>query len=151
MANGRCRMHGGSSPKGSDSTAFRHGLYSKYASKSLKEVLDELQGQNSESLMNPENEIRLLQALIISAKALKGDLSEMKDLEILSRIINQLVLSKQRSQQILLEEKRLIPATDVENFFDYLKDLLINRIGRKEASVIITQLENFKLSDFNAY
>lgn len=30
MANGKCRMHGGASPKGAASASFRHGRYGKY-------------------------------------------------------------------------------------------------------------------------
>lgn len=40
--NGRCRMHGGNSPKGAMSPHFRHGLYSKYLPKTLGQRLDEL-------------------------------------------------------------------------------------------------------------
>lgn len=141
----RCRLHGGKQKRGTEHHHFRHGLYSKYASESLKEVMDELQNQDSESLMNPESEIKLLQALIISTKALQNDLSDLKDLEILSKIINQLVLSKQRSQQILLEEKRLIPATDVEAFLNYLDDLLESSVP-DQAIQIMTKIQKFKIS-----
>jgi len=145
MENGRCRMHGGKSLKGAESATYRHGFYSKYASESLKSILDELQEQDSEDLMNPENEIRLMQALIVSAKALKNDLEDMRDLETLTRIIHQLVLSKQRSQQILLEEKRLIPATDIEKFLDYLDELL-NDYVPNQALKITTEIRKFKIS-----
>lgn len=42
MANGRCRMHGGTAPTGPASHAWRHGRYSKYMPKHLLERAVEL-------------------------------------------------------------------------------------------------------------
>lgn len=42
MPNGRCRMHGGSTPSGPASHAWRHGRYSKYMPKHLLERAIEL-------------------------------------------------------------------------------------------------------------
>ena len=141
----RCRLHGGNQKRGTEHHNFRHGLYSKYASESLKNVLDELQQQDSETLVNPESEIRLMQALIISAKALQNDLSDLNDLKIISMIVNQLVLSKQRSQQILLQERQLIPAADVSKFLDYLDKTLQNYVP-DSAIQIMNEIKTFKIS-----
>lgn len=40
--NGRCKLHGGNSPRGAMSPHFRHGMYSKYLPKTLGQRLDEL-------------------------------------------------------------------------------------------------------------
>lgn len=144
----RCHLHGGKSLKGTQSKLYRHGLYSKYAGSSLKSVLDELEEVSSEELINPDNEIKLMQALIISAKALENNLSNLKDLDTISRIIERLVHCKQRSQKILLEQERLIPAEDLKVFLNWMEQLLSNHIGQSEAGLIMNQLQTFKISDY---
>ena len=141
----RCRLHGGATPKGIDSPHFKHGMYSKYAGESLKQVLSDLENFSSDELINPENEIRLMQALIISAEALKNDIPDLKDLDTLSKIIDRLVTAKQRSMMIQVEQQRLVPVSDIERFLDYVETLLIDRIG-DDGYAIIEQFKNFKLS-----
>ncbi|WP_020404320.1 HGGxSTG domain-containing protein [Gracilimonas tropica] len=143
----KCHLHGGKSLKGTQSKRYKHGLYSKHAGSSLKSVLDELEETSSEELINPDNEIKLMQALIISAKALENNLSDLHDLDTISRIIERLVHCKQRSQKILLEQERLIPAEDLKLFLDWMEALLINHIGQAEAETIISKLQSFKISD----
>lgn len=143
----RCYLHGGMSLKGTQSKRYRHGLYSKYAGSSLKSVLDELEDISSEELINPRNEIKLMQALIISAKALEKNLSDIHELDVVSRIIERLVHCKQRSQKILIEQERLIPAEDLKAFLNWMERLLIKRIGQEEANTIISKLIAFKISD----
>ena len=144
----RCKLHGGASLKGLDSPRYKHGLYSKYAGASLREVLAELEGISSDELIQPEQEIRLMQALIISAKALEGD-PDLKDLDTLSKIIDRLITAKQRSLMIMTEQKKLVPASDIERFLDWMEELLINRIG-DDGHDIINELKNFKLEKHHA-
>lgn len=143
----RCRMHGGKSLKGTDSPRYSHGMYSKYAGAELKEVLAELEDVSSEELVNPDNEIKLMQALIMKAKALENGLDDLKDLDTISKIIDRLITAKQRSQAIMIEQDRLVPAADIQLFLNWMEELLINRIGSDEALEIINQLQNFKLSE----
>jgi len=142
----RCKLHGGASLKGVDSPTYKHGLYSKYAGESLKKVLSDLENVSSDELINPENEIRLMQALIISAESLKSDIPDLKDLDTLSKIIDRLVTAKQRSMMIQVEQQKLVPASDIERFLDYVETLLVDRIGETDGYAIIEQFKNFKLS-----
>src|SRR5699024_3695219 len=68
---GRCRLHGGASLQGTDSPTWKNGLYSKYAHESLKDVLEDLEDVDNDELIDPKNEIRLMQALLIRCKGLK--------------------------------------------------------------------------------
>ncbi|HBQ61308.1 MAG TPA: hypothetical protein DD671_17250, partial [Balneolaceae bacterium] len=95
---------------------FKHGGYSQYAHESLKDVLTELEGVDGEDLIDPRHEIKLLQALIISAKALENRLSDLEDLERISNVVSKLIIAKQRSQKILEESRRLVPADDLKIF-----------------------------------
>ena len=142
----RCNLHGGKSLRGADHPGYKTGLYSKYAGESLQKVLDELKEKTGDDLINPENEIRLMEALILASKALKRDVNELDDLELLSRTIDRLIMAKQRSQKVLLEQKRLIPAGDIEAFLDYLEKLLVKYIESDAARKIMDEIKNFKLS-----
>lgn len=140
----RCKLHGGKTPRGTDSPHWKNGLYSQYASESLKDVLDELDNQSTDEL-NPEKEIRLMQALIIRSKALQNDLTDLDDLEVISRILSRLVASQQKSQQLMLEQQHLISVKEVNYLLDRLEEILIDRYGDEEAEQIINQLKNIKL------
>jgi len=144
MANGKCSLHGGKSKKGIESGTWKHGLYSKYAGESLKKVLAELNEISPDELINSENEIRLMQALIISASALKEDHPELKDLDTLSKVIDRLVSAKQRSMMIQVEKQKLIPASDIERFLDFVEDKLFERFGA-DGTDIVDQFKNFRL------
>jgi nitrate reductase NapAB chaperone NapD len=147
MDNGRCRMHGGKSLKGKDSKTWKSGIYSRYASKSLKDVLDQLQELPSEELLNADNELKLLQALIIESKALKNGTGELEEIEGLSKVIDRLVRAKQRAVALKIEEERLIPAEDVKLFLSFIEDLLINRIDEAEAYELLDEMQTFQISE----
>ena len=146
MENGRCRMHGGKSKKGIEAGAYKHGLYSKYAGSQLKDVLSELDNVSSDELINPDNEIKLMQALILKCKALENGFQDLRDLDTISKIIDRLITAKQRSMMIMIEQQRLVPATDIERFLDYVETLLVDRIGEQDGYAIIEEFKNFKLS-----
>lgn len=143
----RCHLHGGKQPRGLDSPNFKHGLYSKYAHASLKDVLAELEDVNTEDLIRPESEIRLMSALIMKAKAIENGLKDLKELDTISRILERLILAKQRSQGIMLEQNRLVPVQDIEIFLSFMEELLINRIGEDQAFDVMQKLKSFKISD----
>lgn len=143
----RCHLHGGKQPRGSDSPNFKHGLYSKYAGESLKEVLSQLEDVSSEDLINPDNEIKLMQALIIKAKALKDGVDELNDLDTISRVIDRLISAKQRSQAIMIEQNRLVPASDIEIFLSWMEELLIKKVGEADTFEIMNKLKSFRISN----
>lgn len=146
MPNGRCRLHGGKSLRGIESGTYKHGLYSKYAGDSLKEVLAELDNVSSDELINPDNEIKLMQALILKCKGIENGADDLRDLDTISKIIDRLITAKQRSQAIMIEQQRLVPASDIERFLDFVETLLIDRIGETDGYAIIDEFKNFKLS-----
>ena len=146
MENARCRMHGGKSKKGIESGTYKHGLYSKYAGESLKDVLSELDGISSDELIQPEQEIRLMSALIMKCKGIENGADDLKDLDTISKILERLIHAKQRSQAIMIEQQRLVPASDIERFLDYVETLLVDRIGETDGYAIIEEFKNFKLS-----
>jgi len=141
----RCKNHGGKALQGKDSPRYKHGFYSKYVSASIAEVLAELEGVGSEELTNSADEIKLMQALIAKSDALKGEISDLKDLETLTRVIDRLVFSKQRTQQIQLQERQLVPVTDVKAFLDFV-DETITDLAPDAAIMIMNKLKTFKLS-----
>jgi len=143
----RCKLHGGASLKGTDSARYKHGLYSKYAGSQLKDVLAQLEDVDSEELIRPDAEIKLMQALLMKCNSLEDGLSDLSDLDTISKIIERLIHAKQRSQAIMLEQERLIPATDIQLFLNWMEELLVNRIGESEAMPVMNQLSNFKISD----
>lgn len=143
----RCHLHGGAQKRGGENANYKHGLYSKYAGAQLKEVLSQLEDVGTEELVQPDNEIKLMQALILKCKAMKDGSDDLDELDTISKVIDRLVKAKQRSQAIMLEQNRLIPATDVKIFITYTKNVLMQRIEDSEARQIIEQLENFKISD----
>jgi len=149
MANGRCRMHGGKSLKGTASKTWRSGLYSKYAGSQLRDVLAELEGVDNEELIKADNELKLLQALIIQSKALQDGTGDLEDLDTISKVIDRLVKAKQRSQKIMLEQERLIPASDIKIFLNFVETTLIRFTGQDEAFDIMSELKNFKISNPN--
>lgn len=144
----RCNLHGGKSPKGIDSPNYKHGLYSKHAGKHLKDVLADLDNISSEDLIKPEQEIRLMSALVMKCKALESKLDDLKELDTISKVIDRLITAKQRSQAIMIEQNRLIPSNDIEKFLSWMEELLVNRIGEEQAFDIMHELENFRISDY---
>jgi hypothetical protein len=62
MENGRCKGHGGKSPKGTASPQFRHGRYSKYLSPLLMERYDA--GLQDDQLLELSDEIVLVRTRI---------------------------------------------------------------------------------------
>jgi len=146
---GRCRLHGGKSDvnRYAGNGNFKHGLYSKYAGESLQEVLNELEDVDSEELLQPEQEIKLMQALIMRSQSLANGLSDLEDLNTISRILERLVSAKQRSQKIMLEQQRLIPAEDLKAFLGFMQGLLTRRFNVEQSNEIMGQLKSFKISE----
>ena len=145
----RCRLHGGKSLKGIDSPRYKHGLYSKYAGDSIKDVLDDMDSVSSEDLINPDNEIKLMQALILKCKGIENGADDLRDLDTASKIIDRLITAKQRSQAIMIEQKRLIPASDIERFLEWIEDVLIQETGEETGHRIISKFKTFRIEAHN--
>jgi hypothetical protein len=143
----RCSLHGGHQPRGVEHHNYKSGLYSKYAGSQLKDVLAQLEDVDSEELIRPDAEIKLMQALLMKCRSLEDGLDDLKDLDTISKIIERLIHAKQRSQKIMIEQERLIPATDIQLFLNWMEELLVNRIGESEAMPVMNQLSNFKISN----
>jgi hypothetical protein len=143
----RCKLHGGATLQGADSPRYKHGMYSKYAGSQLNEVLAELEDVNSEELIQPDAEIKLMQALLMKCKGLENGLDDLNDLDTISKIIERLITAKQRSQKIMIEQERLIPVTDIQLFLNWMEELLAKQIGRSETTPIMNKLSTFKISD----
>jgi len=71
----------------------------------------------------------------------------LNDLDTISKIIDRLITAKQRSQAIMIEQDRLIPATDIQLFLNWMESLLIQQIGQSQTTPIMNQLSNFKISN----
>jgi|GEM_PF-1706256 len=143
----RCHLHGGRQPRGPDHHNYKNGLYSKYAGDSLKNVLDEMDDVSTEDLVQPDYEIKLMQALILKSKALEENTGELEELEGISKVVDRLVKAKQRYQAIMIEQDRLIPLNDIRKFFSYMEELLLKRIDEDIAHDILKDIKNFKISD----
>jgi hypothetical protein len=69
MANGRCVIHGGKSPKGKDHPSFKTGLHSKYCTHKLEDFLEAnpavAQDLEQADLQGVDDEIRLFTAMLM--------------------------------------------------------------------------------------
>jgi hypothetical protein len=108
MANGRCRMHGGLTPRGTDLPQFEHGRYSK-------SLPDRLVGRYREALADEErhdlrDEIALSEAKVadLLSKMERGESDElwirMRDLERKMRA----AASDDKRRELLSELLRLV-------------------------------------------
>ncbi|NJM55321.1 MAG: hypothetical protein HC841_04870 [Verrucomicrobiae bacterium] len=61
MTNGRCRLHGGKTPRGPASPHFKTGRYSKYTAESLADKISEFEDGDPLDLLA---ELQLLRALL---------------------------------------------------------------------------------------
>lgn len=61
MENGRCRLHGGASLRGSEHPNFKHGLYTKYTPAKIAEKIENFLEADP---LNLENELALTRALL---------------------------------------------------------------------------------------
>jgi hypothetical protein len=143
----RCSLHGGHQPRGTEHHNYKSGLYSKYAGSQLKDVLAQLEDVDSEELIQPDAEIKLMQALLMKCNSLEDGLSDLSDLDTISKIIERLIHAKQRSQKIMLEQERLIPAEDLKVFLSWMESLLTMQIGQSQTTPIMNELTNFRISD----
>lgn len=140
----RCRMHGGTSPKGKNSPNYRHGLYSQYVSETIQEILDGFHEADAD-FTDPTEEIKLLQAVIASAEMLKRNVQDEDSLAAITRAISSLILSKQRAQQLQIERKKLIPFTEVEQFLRHVEQTLVRYLPEDEREKAIEDIRNFRL------
>jgi hypothetical protein len=143
----RCYLHGGNQPRGKDHHNWKRGMYSAYAGESLKKVLDELEGMPDEELTRVSNEIKLLQALIMKSRAIEQGTGDLNDLDVISKVIERLIKSKQRAVSLRIEEKRLVPIEDMQQFLQWMQQLLFQKVEKDKANEILTELENFKITE----
>jgi hypothetical protein len=122
-------------------------MYSAYAGESLKKVLDELEGMPDEELTRVSNEIKLLQALIMKSRAIEQGTGDLNDLDVISKVIERLIKSKQRAVSLRIEEKRLVPIEDMQQFLQWMQQLLFQKVEKDKANEILTELENFKITE----
>src|SRR5699024_4085742 len=137
----------GNQPRGVNSPNYKHGIYSRYAGDSLAEVLDELEGKDPEELLNANSELKLLEALIISSDALRKGTGDIDEVDTLSKVVERLVKSRQRATALEIERNRLVPASDIELFLDFVSDTLRKFNGPDKSNEIMQQLKTFKISD----
>jgi hypothetical protein len=110
MPNGRCRMHGGMSPKGASHPSFIHGRWSKYIPKNLRAVYDavvndkELYSMREEIAVLKSTEAQLMQVIDNLRDATKKD-----DVNARTKAWNQLrSVFQERNQLVTAERKHLI-------------------------------------------
>lgn len=82
----RCRMHGGSTPRGSDSPHFKTGLYSKYASASIQSKNDDFIAADPLDLTSELALARALLAEFLSRYA-DGIKLDVLGIDVLSQLI----------------------------------------------------------------
>lgn len=63
MENGRCKYHGGLTPKGPNHPNFIHGRYSKYLPESMSIIVDDM--MTSPDHLNQREQIAILDALLV--------------------------------------------------------------------------------------
>ena len=73
MENGRCRIHGGLSPKGTASARWKHGRYSRYLPKGIADAYK--RAEAGPELLSLREDVAVLDALQADAlRSMKGDL-----------------------------------------------------------------------------
>ena len=104
MRNGRCRMHGGATPRGMASPHFKHGRYSKDLPVRLAAVYEQVRGDDD--LLAVRDEAALLQArigeLLMSLDA--DDAAESEE-RIWREVVRMIDALRQASES---ERKRLV-------------------------------------------
>lgn len=58
MPNGRCRMHGGSTPHGAELPQFKHGKFSKYLPNRLMEIYEDVESDLEHNLLSRNIKLR---------------------------------------------------------------------------------------------
>lgn len=97
MPNGRCRMHGGSTPSGPLSPNYKHGFYSKYLPARFAELFSALEGRD---LLDLTEDIKLLHARLMDvAKRVDGGESGERWKQALS-LYNQLLEAKNAGEEL---------------------------------------------------
>jgi hypothetical protein len=143
----RCNLHGGHQKRGVFHHRFKTGEYSAYAKESLSDVIEKLEQKDTEELIEPRNQIILLEALLSKCEGIKESVDNIHDLETVSKIIGRLIRAKQDSQSILLEQKTLIPAQDIKVFLQFVGTTLNEYVDSDKAGRILEQIQTFKITD----
>lgn len=110
VGSGRCRFHGGLTPRGPASPHFKHGRYSKYMKESLAEIMDQL--REEVDLESIDEEILTATALFVWYMQLSGDdwIKHAKDL------LTAIVSFKEKRHRMLYGEKVAISYAEAEAF-----------------------------------
>ncbi|NLA83026.1 MAG: hypothetical protein GX854_00550 [Clostridiales bacterium] len=131
---GKCKLHGGASP-------VKHGLYSKYTSHRLADMVDKL--SNDEELLDLRKTIALQQALILNIldQIKKGKLQLNEKLSrTLNDIADKLGRNIERRQKVEEGEKYILQVDEVQRIINQViliikeevKDSeVVQRIGRR--------------------
>ena len=131
---GKCKLHGGASP-------VKHGLYSKYTSHRLADMVDKL--SNDEELLDLRKTIALQQALILNIldQMKKGKLQLNEKLSrTLNDIADKLGRNIERRQKVEEGEKYILQVDEVQRIINQViliikeevKDSeVVQRIGRR--------------------
>lgn len=123
VGDGRCKLHGGASPRGVDSPHYIHGRYTPYASVNLGEKIDRLEGHE---LLDLADELQMQRALIGEYLERYPDKVQMTEHTIGTIIswLNQIGVTVQR----IIQMKNETALTSVE--VAYLKTRIVDLLGK---------------------
>lgn len=118
MPNGRCRMHGGSSPKGREHPSFKTGLHSKYFRQTLKDILggDETRADEIRNL-KPHG----VEEEILTATAILSEFAKRRPRDVTADWFVKAMglvdyLARQKERQVKMQkELRTITLEELEN------------------------------------
>lgn len=83
----------------------------------------------------------------MSSETLKHGPQDLDDLSSISNVTHKLIVSKQRSQKVLIEQDQLVAVGDIIKFLDWIEELLIQNIGSDEAYSLIDKMKTFKITE----
>ncbi len=124
---GKCKLHGGATP-------IKHGLYSKYTSHRLADVVDRL--ANDEELLDLRKTIALQQALILDIlERLEGGSLELdtKLANTLSGIADKLGRNIERRQKVEEGEKYILQVEEVQQLVEQITVIIREEVSDADA------------------
>jgi hypothetical protein len=149
MANGRCMMHGGKSPKGEEHPRFKTGLHSKYMREKLKGLIGNKKAAEEISKLDfkgLDDEVQMAAALL--SRFIKENSKDV-DSEWFERAMKLIDnLAKQKERRVKMQkELRTITLEELENIIRRYTLLVYGAVerhvkGKKVKETLLAHLQN---------
>lgn len=133
--SGKCRFHGGASPKGMNSGRFKHGRRSKYAKEQVLEKIQKFRG--SDDVRNLREELAILRGILHSYIENTDDLLESSSIDTLTKLTDK--VEKVVSSLKVIEEGHTFTIKNVNNVILQIVKIIQSRIADPNVRTQIAQ------------